>query len=164
MAKIGPSKGTKPERILKMMLVRAGAAFACQRRWGPDGRWIADFGILGCLIDVHGWHWHHRRSKMRSMSTYWQEKLRKNRERDRKKVSWAKANGLVYLVLWDYDLTGPQKLSGRTIVEWIRFERLRSRHAPSSAEAQTFHRHSGRQRPKNRSHLGTTAVFSPRKK
>lgn len=125
MAQLGPSKNTRPERSLRMMMVRGGMTFSCQSRWGPAGRWTVDFLILGCLVDVHGLHWHGRPSKMSRMSKFWRDKLEANRARDRKKVKWAKENGLTYLVLWDYEVVGKERLSGQMIIDLIRFERRR---------------------------------------
>lgn len=124
MAKLGPSKHTKAERVLRMLLVRHGLRHQSQVKWGPINRWSADFCVMGVMIDVHGFYWHHKNSRMRAMSEFWQRKLKTNRKRDAEKVAYAASNGIRYLVLWDYEILSKDvrdKLLDEKIIGQIEF-------------------------------------------
>lgn len=131
MARIGPSTGTRAERVLRMMLVRSRARHRTQVKWGPENRWCCDFKVGAVLVDVHGHHWHARTSSMRRMSEFWREKLRKNRERDRKKVRYARENGIAYVVIWEHELRSDGTFGGpgghRLLKRWLKFELTKQR-------------------------------------
>jgi len=131
MARIGPSAGTRAERVLRMMLVRSRSRHALQVKWGPGDRWCCDFKTHGVLVDVHGHHWHARTSRMRQMSEFWREKLKKNRARDRRKVRYARENGIAYAVIWEHELRPDGVFGGtnghRLLKRWLKFEATKQR-------------------------------------
>lgn len=116
MAVIGPSKGTKPERTVKMALVRNRIKHKEQVPFGPHGRWKADFAVGDIMVDVHGTHWHSSASKMNDMSWFWQNKIRTNRNRDRRKRDYCRKSGIRYIVLWERDV---RRLSDSSIISKI---------------------------------------------
>lgn len=143
MARIGPSKGTKPEMKFKMILVRNKILHSLQVRWGPSSRWTADFRIGDVLVDVHGFHWHHPRSKMAKMSAFWKEKLKSNIRRDRRKRRYADQQGITYVVIWSHRLSAVSvKASNLT----YRLSRPRPP-AASSTEARSSRKRSVHRRP-----------------
>lgn len=129
MAELGPSSGTKAERAFRMIMVRNGIRHRSQVRWGPDGRWRCDFKVLGVLVDVHGSHWHGRRSRMTTLSPYWRSKLEANLARDKLKAKHARQERIPYAVFRDWEILSKdrrERLCDDQVVRFIKFVRART--------------------------------------
>lgn len=100
MAKIGPSKDTRPERVMRMLLVRSGYRHLRNHK-GVPGR--PDFMLLSPMVAVFvdGVFWHHPRSKARRISPFWDDKLAKNVARDRRTNRRLRAMGIRVVRIWD---------------------------------------------------------------
>ena len=104
MAGIGP-RHTKPERVVRHALTRAGFRYRLHRKdlpGAPDvvlpGRRLAIF--------VHGCFWHRhagcRLAKLPSTNReFWATKLERNAERDRRAVEALLSNGWRVLTVWE---------------------------------------------------------------
>jgi DNA mismatch endonuclease (patch repair protein) len=101
MARIGPSKQTKPERTVRMHLVSLGLRHSCNDRSLPGSPDLV-VAHLRLAIFVDGRFWHcERTSKMRGMSAYWRAKLEANARRDRRQRRRLRAMGWLVLRVWD---------------------------------------------------------------
>lgn len=120
MAVIGPSKNTRPERVVRMWLVRNGYSHAVQKRIGPyTVDLIVHLESSMVVIEVHGRFWHCiRSSKMREMPKYWRDKLRMNVLRDRRRRGLLRKNGYLVITVWDNEI--------RSSVWQVRLSRLLS--------------------------------------
>lgn len=101
------SKDTKPERTTRSILHMLGYRFRLHRRDLP-----------GCpdivlpkhrkVVLVHGCFWHGHTctlaSKPKSNRSYWKEKIRKNRARDRRALAALSLQGWKVLELWECDI------------------------------------------------------------
>lgn len=100
MAELGPSKHTKPERMVRMWLVRNKVKF--ELHWPiPDSRRSVDILVRDICVFVHGRFWHDPSWRADRMSDYWKNKVTANRKRDRDTIRICKALGLRTLVIWD---------------------------------------------------------------
>lgn len=153
MAEIGPSKNTRPERVVRMWLVRNGHRHEVHKRFD---KYTVDLVVDGWLaIEVHGRFWHcPRRSKMRSMSSFWAEKLDRNVGRDRRKARLLSELGFKRIVIWDDEIG---------VGSWrATLSRLLRPHAASSGVALTCRKRIAGRRRGSRSHPGSFARGSTR--
>lgn len=107
MAKIR-SENTKPERILRSTLHRQGYRFRIHKKDLPGKPDIA-LPKHRTLIFVHGcfWHYHEHCREGRIPSTnskFWQEKLCKNVEKDKRNVKACEELGWKVLVVWECEV------------------------------------------------------------
>lgn len=107
MAKIR-GRNTRPERIVRSLLTSMGKRYRLHRA-GLPGR--PDIVLPGPkkVIFVHGCFWHRHScakgsSEPKSNATFWSEKLRRNRERDRENVKALRRQGWDVLVVWECQL------------------------------------------------------------
>lgn len=118
------SKNTSPERVLRKALYADGI-----RGWRnhykhaagtPDLAWPA----LRVAIFVDGafWHGHPSRHKPGRSGAYWDEKIARNVERDRRVDNALEGEGWTVLRVWDFEIQ--RELS--TVVERVRAD-LRAR-------------------------------------
>lgn len=127
MAKIGPSKGTRPEVLVQQWLVdQVGARVVTMndRRYlgSPDG--FIRFGA-GIAVFVDGRFWHDPRYAAKRHKphhlTDWTEKARRNSRRDRRVTAALKRQGISVIRIWDSSLTGKartERTLGR-LMDWI---------------------------------------------
>lgn len=99
------SKNTKPELFLRKLLFAAGFRYRINVGKLP-GKPDIVLTKYRTAIFVHGcfWHFHSGCSKAKVPEThrnFWEEKLRKNRERDEKEIVALKAAGWRVLVVWE---------------------------------------------------------------
>lgn len=100
MAVLGPSKNTRPERVVRMFLVRRGVRHGLHAAL-PGRPDIVIESIRLCVF-VDGRFWHcPKRSKMRTMRAYWRRKLNANVRRDRRNRRRLRAIGFRTITLWD---------------------------------------------------------------
>ena len=104
MAKV-KCKDTKPEKAIRSLLHRMGYRFRIHRRDLPGNPDIV-LPKYKKVIFVHGcfWHGHEgcpRAKRPTSNKTFWENKLTKNIDRDRKNQLTLKELGWSYLVIWE---------------------------------------------------------------
>lgn len=98
-------KDTKPEKAVRSLLHSMGFRFRLHRRELPG---CPDIVLVRyrVAIFVHGcfWHSHEECSLASRPSTnveYWQQKLRKNKERDKEHIALLEGLGWKVLVVWE---------------------------------------------------------------
>lgn len=104
MDRLGPSRDTRPERVVRMWLVAKRLRHRRNYRPlpGTPDFWLPDERIV---VQVHSVFWHHpKRSRMLTMSPFWREKIRRNAARDRRDRRRLRRIGIVPVVVWDREL------------------------------------------------------------
>ena len=103
MARIGPSKATRPERVVRMFLVRNRIPHKCNVKGLPG---TPDIVIerSRTAVFVDGRFWHCSNSKARLISDFWKNKIDANVRRDRRKRRELRSIGYSILRIWDSDL------------------------------------------------------------
>jgi DNA mismatch endonuclease, patch repair protein len=99
-------RDTKPELTLRKALWAAGLrGYRIDRRNLP-GRPDLSWGIGQVAVFVDGAFWHGHPSAFRpgKSGAYWDEKIRKNMERDRRSTEALEAMGWKVLRIWDFEL------------------------------------------------------------
>jgi len=101
-------KNTKPEIIVRSILHKAGYRFRLHRRDLPGNPDIV-LPKFKKAIFVHGCFWHghkncKRAKRPETKKNFWNEKLSKNIERDRKKQKELKKLGWHALVVWQCEI------------------------------------------------------------
>lgn len=112
MACIGPSKNTRPERIVRMTMVRMGLRHRLHES-GLPGRpdiYLVDYGVA---IFVDGRFWHcPRKSKAMKLSVFWRDKIMANARRDARNRRRLSRMGVSYFTIWDDSIVrGLKKLA-----------------------------------------------------
>lgn len=103
MAQIGPSKNTRPERRVRMWLVRNGIKHKLHPPIPGIPRRSADFRVGDALLFVHGRFWHDPGAGTRTMSTFWREKILRNAQRDRETRDHLDSTGVRHMTIWEDD-------------------------------------------------------------
>ena len=117
MGRVG-ARDTKPEMRVRKLVHRLGYRFRLHRRDLPG---TPDLVFPGRrkVIFVHGCFWHQHRcprgSQPASNTEFWETKLRKNVERDRKNIAELAAAGWSVLVVWECETKSPASLAKRII-------------------------------------------------
>lgn len=103
MAVIGPSKNTRPERVVRMWLVRNGIAHV-HHYPGLPGK--PDFFLPDhrLAIFVDGRFWHCPNSKARKISKFWKDKIETNVRRDMRNRKRLQRLKIRYIRIWDSEL------------------------------------------------------------
>jgi DNA mismatch endonuclease (patch repair protein) len=100
------SANTRPERLLRSALWRAGLrGFRCH--WpGPGGRIDVAFTRWKVAVFVDGSFWHGHPSKWQPgrWSGYWDEKIKRNVARDERQNGVLADDGWCVLRLWDFEI------------------------------------------------------------
>jgi DNA mismatch endonuclease (patch repair protein) len=107
-------KDTKPEKIVRSILHRMGYRFRLHRKDLP-GKPDIVFPKHRKVIFVHGCFWHGhkdcRRAKRPSTNkNFWNEKLTKNFERDKKNQEKLNQEGWAPLVIWQCQIKEDKRL------------------------------------------------------
>lgn len=101
MAVIGPSKNTRPERIVRMALVRLKIRHQLYVSYLP-GRpdlYLTDHNVA---VFVNGRFWHcPKKSKAMRLSKFWRDKIRTNARRDKRNRKRLQRMGVRYVTIWD---------------------------------------------------------------
>jgi DNA mismatch endonuclease (patch repair protein) len=116
MSRIG-RKDTRPEKIVRSLLHRLGFRFRLHRRDLPGTPDI----VLPChktVIFIHGCFWHcHEGCKdsgiPKTNTKFWQEKLNKNMERDKKNSKNLKSLGWNVVKIWECETKDLDTLTQR---------------------------------------------------
>lgn len=116
---------TSPEIIVRQLVCRLG--FRSRYRLNDQrlpGRPDLVFRKLRKIIFVHGCFWHSHSGcglahTPLSRREYWDEKLKRNKERDRAHLKELKKDGWQILVLWECELSH-QRLVARQVAEFLK--------------------------------------------
>lgn len=109
------SKNTKPELIVRRLLTALGYRYRLHRKDIPGRPDIAFIGRKKAIF-VHGCFWHvHAGCSISHIpeSEFWQQKLKKNQERDIAAISKLKSNGWQALIIWECELKNLNLVSKR---------------------------------------------------
>lgn len=122
------STDTKPEIVVRKLLHSAGFRFRLHRTDLP-GRPDLTLPKWNALIEVHGCFFHahdcHLMKKLPANNAeFWQDKLARNTERDRRNAQAAAEQGWRRLVVWQCAITGKTRLNQAELLsrisEWLR--------------------------------------------
>jgi DNA mismatch endonuclease (patch repair protein) len=116
MARI-KGRDTKPEKIVRSLLHQLGYRFRLQRRDLPGNPDIVLPRHKKAVL-VHGCFWHGhkgcpRSARPRSNEAFWNEKLTRNIERDRRNLVELQSLGWRVLVIWQCEIKNTQTLIER---------------------------------------------------
>jgi len=120
VANVGNS--LKPERVLRSALRRAGLRFHQNRRPIPRLRCEADvvFVTAKVCVFVDGCFWHgcpEHFTCPKTNSSWWQEKIRSTRLRDRRQRIDLAMSGWTVLRFWEHDVIAKtQRVTSRIVV------------------------------------------------
>lgn len=105
MAAVG-SKNTSPEIALRRALYAAGMrGWRCHYKRAPGTPDLAWPGRrIAIFVDGAFWHGHPSRHKPGRSGKYWDEKIERNVERDRRVDAELRSAGWVVLRLWDFEV------------------------------------------------------------
>jgi DNA mismatch endonuclease (patch repair protein) len=117
-------RGTDAELTVRRMLTGAGARYRVNAKSLPGSPDIVNRSTRKAIF-MHGCFWHHHevcgRGKVpASNRDFWADKLRRNVERDVKKVAALRALGFDVLTVWECELETPQLLASRLKRFWTR--------------------------------------------
>lgn len=116
-------RDTKPERIVRSHLHRAGLRFRLHGRALP-GRPDIVLPRWDAVVFVHGCFWHRhpgcpKATTPSSNSAFWNRKFRENMERDKRNITALRRLGWRVFVVWECR-TAPRALDA--LVRRIRYE------------------------------------------
>ena len=100
------SKNTKPELIVRKLLTALGYRYRLHRKDLPGRPDIAFIGRKKAIF-VHGCFWHvHTGCAISHIpeSDFWQQKLKRNQERDAAAIVNLRSNGWQSLIIWECEL------------------------------------------------------------
>jgi DNA mismatch endonuclease (patch repair protein) len=118
---------TKPERYVRSLLHRNGFRFRLNARDLP-GRPDIVLPRYSAVLLVHGCFWHgHNCPLYRLPATrreFWEAKIERNRENDRRALAALRAAGWRVATVWECAMRGPGALSDATLTgslaRWLR--------------------------------------------
>ena len=114
-------RDTKPELLLRRALHARGLRFRLHRRDLP-GRPDCVFPRYHTCLLIHGCFWHgHDCSLFQMPSTrrsFWEEKIAKNRRRDRQVKGQLLAAGWRVIVVWECALRGPGRMVFGDVIDY----------------------------------------------
>lgn len=102
------SRDTRPERIIRSILHKSGFRFRIQRKDLP-GKPDIVLPKYKTIIFVHGCFWHQHEGCKKALPpksnvSFWLEKFRKNKERDRKVIRTLQESGWKVIVVWQCEI------------------------------------------------------------
>jgi len=112
-------RNTKPEMLVRSMIHRLGYRFRVHRSDLPAAPDIV-FPSRKKVIFVHGCFWHGH-SCTRGARTpkanrdYWEAKISRNKNRDKKNIRALKQSGWGVMVIWECQLKDDKKLEKRIV-------------------------------------------------
>ena len=118
MARIG-SADTSPELAVRRLLHRLGYRFRLHRRGLPGTPDICFPGRKKAIF-VHGCFWHRHEGCRRTTTpvtrtSFWNDKFRKNVERDRANLKALRELGWSVMVVWECETAKPEALGPRLV-------------------------------------------------
>jgi DNA mismatch endonuclease (patch repair protein) len=116
-------KNTKPEMLLRRALHAAGVRYRLHVRTLPGAPDLV-FPSRRAVIFVHGCFWHGHDCPLfklpASNSEFWEEKIRRNREVDKRALASLVASDWRALTVWECALRGRGRLPLSAVVEMVR--------------------------------------------
>jgi len=111
------NKDTQPELRVRKIAHSLGYRYRLHRRDLPGSPDLA-FPRLKKVILVHGCYWHRHPDcryaySPKSNTKFWQNKFRRNQERDRQTLSNLRSEGWDALVIWECETRDAAKLQAR---------------------------------------------------
>lgn len=111
------SKDTQPELRVRQIAHSLGFRYRLHRRDLPGSPDLV-FPRLKKAILVHGCYWHRHPNcryaySPKSNTEFWEDKFRRNQERDRQAVSNLRSGGWDVLVIWECETRDARKLQGQ---------------------------------------------------
>lgn len=111
------NKDTQPELRVRKIAHSLGYRYRLHRRDLPGSPDLA-FPRLKKVILVHGCYWHRHPDcryaySPKSNTKFWQDKFRRNQERDRQTLSNLRSEGWDALVIWECETRDAEKLQAR---------------------------------------------------
>ena len=113
------SKDTRPELLVRGLLRRLGYGYRLHRTDLPGKPDIAFIGRKRAIF-VHGCFWHQHEDTECNVSrrpesnlSFWNEKFRKNRERDRRSEQSLLDAGWQVMTLWECELADQEAVAAR---------------------------------------------------
>lgn len=107
------AKDTKPEMVVRRLVHAMGYRYRLHRKDLP-GKPDIVFGPRRKIVEVRGCYWHahlrydptcrEARSEAKSNKAYWEPKMDRNVERDRRNLDMLEAAGWEVLVVWECEL------------------------------------------------------------
>lgn len=127
------SEDTLPELIVRKIVYGLGVHYRLHRKELP-GHPDLVFASRKKIIFVHGCFWHQHEAcsggrRPRSRNEYWDNKLRRNVERDRKNIARLKEMGWDTLTIWECELASADAI--RKCTETLRTYLQVSKHQTS---------------------------------
>ena len=121
MSNVG-QKNTRPERLLRSALHRAGLRYRLHRRDLPGTPDLV-FPRFRAVVFVHGCFWHshgcYKSTIPKTNRDFWDRKFRANRERDERKHQQLRQRGWRVLVVWECSLMGKHSLNPEDVIKLI---------------------------------------------
>lgn len=113
-------KDTRPEKIVRSLLHRRGFRFRLHDKKLP-GKPDIVIRKYNTVIFVHGCYWHRHKECKRAFvpatnKEFWQEKFRKNIERDNKNESELRTLGWKTFVIWECEIMKAPKASVERVI------------------------------------------------
>ena len=102
------NRDTRPEKIIRSILHKSGFRFRIQRKDLP-GKPDIVLPKYKTIIFVHGCFWHQHEGCKKALPpksnvSFWVEKFRKNKERDRKVIRTLQESGWKVIVVWQCEI------------------------------------------------------------
>ena len=112
------AKNTSPELRLRRLILSMGYKGYRIHYTKLPGKPDIVFTRTRKIMFMHGcfWHGHDCKSGKNTPNTntdYWMPKLQRNKDRDKKRIGQLKMNGWCVLVIWECQLSKPEKLRAR---------------------------------------------------
>lgn len=111
MSQVG-SKNTKPELIVRSFLHSNGFRYSLHKKELPGSPDIV-LRKYNTVIFVHGCFWHGHDCKEggipKTNTDFWKEKIRRNKERDRKNIEKLEELGWEVIEVWSCNLKGDER-------------------------------------------------------
>lgn len=108
------STGTQPELAVELLLRKSGIRF---RRHAVDVPGTPDFVIqrskVAIFVDGDFWHGYRFAQWKHQLSVYWQVKIDRNRNRDRRTFSTLRRRGWKVVRIWEHQLAQPNTVVAR---------------------------------------------------
>jgi len=119
------SKNTKPEIVLREALSAKGLQY--ETYWGPERIDIAfPFEMIAVFVDGCFWHGCPIHShKIGTNEAYWQQKLEKNKERDKLKNEKLKSEGWRVLRFWEHELSDMDSVLNTILTKMEKYRKSR---------------------------------------
>lgn len=102
------NRDTRPEKIIRSILHKSGFRFRIQRK-DLSGKPDIVLPKYKTIIFVHGCFWHQHEGCKKALPpksnvSFWLEKFRKNKERDRKVIRTLQESGWKVIVVWQCEI------------------------------------------------------------